>query len=220
MFNPSYIGARHDILRLIPSNVKKVLDIGCSTGKLGQQIKQRSANVEIHGLEHNEHMAKKAENYLDRVIIGDIEKINLEACLKPQYFDCIIFGDILEHLIDPWEILKNAVNFLNDEGVVIASIPNVRHYNTIIDLLIKGYWPYRNRGIHDKTHLRFFTIKNIQELFHDANLEIVVITKHYRIVEKTKRFSKYTKYLMLPLWDSFFVFQYLIVARKQVLNKQ
>jgi len=86
----------------------------------------------------------------------------------PNYFDCIIFADILEHLKDPLVLLKNATSFLSDGGVIIASIPNIRHHTTIINLLFKGYWPYRERGIHDKTHLRFFTLKNIKEMIEDC----------------------------------------------------
>ena len=107
-------------------------------------------------------MAKVAKEKIDRVIMGDIERNNLIDYFQQNYFDFIIFADVLEHLKDPWAVLKNVTNFLTSSGFIITSIPNVRNYTTIINL-VKGYWPYRERGIHDKTHLRFFTFKNIKK---------------------------------------------------------
>jgi len=213
-FNPSYIGIRNDILDLVPNSVSRVLDVGCSTGALGEQIKRRNNNLEVVGIELDEQMAKIAKEKLDRVIMGDIEKINFGDYLKLNYFDCIIFADILEHLKDPWNVLKSATSFLSNDGVIVASIPNIRHYTTIINLLFKGYWPYRERGIHDKTHLRFFTLRNVEELFQHASLKIVRIERNYRIIEKPHPLNKYAKYFAFLFLRDFLTFQYLIVAKK------
>lgn len=214
-FNPSYIGKRDDILNLLPDNVWKVLDIGCSAGALGEQIKRRNNSVEVIGVETDKQMAKFAKKKINRVIMGDIERINLRDYFTPDYFDCIIFADILEHLKNPWKVLKNTAIFLNNGGVVIASIPNVRHYSTIINLLLKGYWPYRERGIHDKSHLRFFTLKNIREIFQNADLKIVRIERNYRIIERPHQFNRFSKYLAFPPFKGFITFQYLTVAKKK-----
>jgi len=214
-FNRSYIGKRDDILSLIPNNVSKVLDVGCSTGVLGEQVKWRNNNAEVIGIEENEQMAKVAKEKLDRVIKGDVEKTNLTDYLVHNYFDCIIFSDILEHLKNPGGILKSATSFLSTDGVLIASIPNVRHYTTIISLLFRGYWPYRERGIHDKTHLRFFTLRNIEELFHHANLKIFRIERNLRIIERPHQINRFSKYFAFPPFKEFFTFQYLIVAKKK-----
>lgn len=212
-FNLSYIGQRDDILNLIPNNVKKVLDIGCSTGSIGKQIKQRRY-VEVVGIELNKKMAKIAKENLDKVIVGNIEKISLADYLKPNYFDCIICADILEHLKNPWDVLKSITSFLNDEGTVIASIPNIRHYTTINNLLFRGYWPYRERGIHDKAHLRFFTLKNIREMFQNVGLKIIKIKRNYRIIEKPHEFNRVAKYFGILPFKDFLTFQYLIIAKK------
>lgn len=216
-FNPSYIGRRDDILNLIPIGVKKVLDIGCSIGILGEQIKQRN-NAEVIGIELDEQMAEIAKEKLDRVIVGDIEQINLEDYLLPNYFDCIVFADILEHLKNPWHVLKRAVSFLRNDGVIIASIPNIRHYTTIITLVIKGYWPYRERGIHDRTHLRFFTLRNIKEMFQEAGLRIVKIERNYRIIEKPHRYNKFSKFFAFSILRDLLTFQYLIVGKKNIVR--
>ena len=99
--------------------------------------------------------------------------------------------------------------------LVISSIPNVRHYSTVVSLLFKRYWPYRERGIHDKTHLRFFTLRNIQEMFFAAGFKIIQIKRKYRIIEHPHYFNKFSNFLALPLIKDFFTFQYLIVAKKE-----
>jgi 2-polyprenyl-3-methyl-5-hydroxy-6-metoxy-1,4-benzoquinol methylase len=113
-FKPSYIGSRWDIVELVPESVRKVLDVGCSTGRLGEAVRQKVNKVEIAGIEIDERMAEVAREKLDKVIIADIEQTNLSNYFAPKYFDCIIFGDVLEHLKNPWDILKNATQVLND----------------------------------------------------------------------------------------------------------
>lgn len=213
-FNPSYIGPRNDIVKLIPNRFKRILDVGCSTGVLGESIK-REIDAEVIGIEVDEEMANIAKEKLDCVIVCDVDKINLLDHFSPNYFDCIIFADVLEHLKDEWKVLKRSVNLLNENGIIIASIPNVRHYSTIFSLVFRGIWPYRERGIHDRTHLRFFTLKNIKEMFRDAALEITRIERKYRIIEKPHRYNRFSGYFARLLPKDFLTFQYLIVARKK-----
>ena len=217
-FNQSYIGMRPDILKLVPSSVRHVLDIGCSTGILGKQIKSISVDIEIIGIELNSDMARIAEKQIDKVINADIEHIRLSDYLQTSYFDCIICADILEHLRDPWEILKQLTDFLAVDGVVIASIPNIRHYSSLYNIFLKGYWPYRDRGIHDRTHLRFFTKKNIVELFHNAGLNIERMLSNYRVIEKPHKLNNYSRFFAIPVLKEFLTFQYLVVGRKQKME--
>lgn len=213
IFNPAYIGFRRDIFNLIPVNISKVLDVGCNIGVFGEQLK-KMRNVEVVGIELVEEMGEIAKGKLDRVIIGDLDQINLKDSLPTNYFDCMIFGDVLEHTKDPWKILTDSTIFLKNDGVIIASIPNIRHFTVIFNLLFKGYWPYRERGIHDKTHLRFFTLKNIKEMFLSANLKIIKIERNYRIIEKPHPYNRFFNWLgFLPVKE-YFVFQYIIIAEK------
>ena len=214
-FNPSYIGKRNDILGVISGNVNSVLDVGCSIGTLGEKIKQKINKVKVVGIEIDKQMAKVAKEKIDQVIVGDVEEIVLEDKLPPNYFDCIIFADILEHLKDPWRVLKESVKFLKGRGIVIASLLNVRHYSVILNLLFRGYWPYRERGIHDKTHLRFFTFKNIQELFEQRGLSIFKVVRNYRIIERPHHFNRFSKYFAIPFLRDFFTFQYIVGAKKR-----
>lgn len=213
-FKPSYIGKRSDIEKLLPPNAKTVLDVGCSTGALGASIKTNTGAI-VWGIELSKDMAKKAEEHLDGVIVGDAEAIFLQKKLGEKKFDVIIFADILEHLVDPWTIMKTATSYLKPGGSIITSIPNIRHIDTIYNLLIRGRWPYRNRGIHDWTHLRFFTKKNILELFENTQLTIDSIEANYRIIEKPHGLNRIAKYIAAPGIRNFLAFQYLVRATKQ-----
>jgi len=214
-FNQSYIGPRNDILNLLPDNINRVLDIGCSIGTLGKQIKHFNENIEVVGIEYDKKMAHDADKYLDKVVVGDIETIIYTDLLKPDYFDVIILADILEHLINPWQTLIKITSLLNNKGVVIASIPNVRHYSTIVNLFFRGDWPYKERGIHDRTHLRFFTKKTIKDMFDIANLNIKTIKRNYRIIENNSGFNRISKLLSFYPCKDFITFQFLIVAYKK-----
>jgi len=213
-FNPAYTGRRDDILNLVPKSSTKFLDVGCSIGMLLEQIKQRNTNAELTGIEVDEAMADIAKQKVDTIVVGDVEKINFANYFSTDYFDCIIFADLLEHLADPWSVLKSSTRFLSKDGIIIASIPNVRHYTTLASLLFRGHWPYRNRGIHDRTHLRFFTLKNILELFEYARLRIVKIERNYRIIERPHSLNRYTKYFSHFFLKEFLTFQYLVVSKK------
>ena len=211
---PAYTTKRNDISSLVPDTVKTVLDVGCSTGSLSKNLKSQR-DIEVTGIEYNSEAGEIARQHLDKVFIGNLETLNLEEILTPNYFDCIIFGDILEHLQDPWNILKSLLKFLKDDGVIITSLPNVRHYTTIFDLVVRGRWPYRSRGIHDRTHLRFFTRKNIQDLFNYAGLSIKEIRPIYRIREAHHPMNSYSKYVsLLPVGKDFFTFQYIVLGSK------
>jgi len=211
-FNPSYVGRRSDVERLLPPGVHSVLDVGCSVGALGASIKA-STGAQVTGIEYSPAMAAEAEKVLDRVFVGDATAVIDGTSLEGMQFDAIIFADVLEHLPDPWLVLRRAVRLLSPGGRIIASLPNIRHLSTIYHLVVLGYWPYRDRGIHDRTHLRFFTRRNVLELFRSANLEIESVDAKYRLLERPHRINRFAKYFALPGLRGFLAFQYLVTAR-------
>ena len=104
---------------------------------------------------------------------------------------------------------------MRNAEVILLSF--LRHYTTIMVLLFNGYWPYKKRGIHDKTHLRFFTLTNIRELVKYANLNIIRIKRNYRIIESKPpetKINRLAKYLCFPPFRELLVFQYIIIASK------
>ncbi|MEZ4682170.1 MAG: class I SAM-dependent methyltransferase [Caldilineaceae bacterium] len=211
-FKSAYISKRDDVLRLVPQSAQKVLDIGCSTGTLGADIKRRN-QAEVVGIEYDQTMAQVANQQLDRVIQGDIETIELDRILQPDYFDCIIFADLLEHLRDPWTVLQRSIQFLKPDGYVVTSIPNISHITAIADILFRDYWPYRARGIHDRTHLRFFTLTNIQEMFGDAGLTIETVHRNYRLFDRPHRINNVAHLLAWPPLRNKLTYQYILSAR-------
>jgi SAM-dependent methyltransferase len=113
--------------------------------------------------------AIEAASKLDRVVEG---MFNPDANLPTGYFDCVLFNDVLEHLLDPKSALQLARTLLRQGGVVVASIPNIRHFQTQWRLLLHGEWVYRDSGTLDRTHLRFFTCKSIAPLFIESGYDV------------------------------------------------
>ncbi len=167
--DPSYFGhARPEVLALIPETARSVLDIGCGAGRLGEALKIRQ-QAEVVGVELNETAAAVARQRIDQVFVGDIEGLDLP--LPPGRFDAIVCGDILEHLRDPEHLLRQARAWLTPEGALVASIPNVRHHSVVRSVL-EGNWTYESAGLLDRTHLRFFTRREIEKLFFRAGFAV------------------------------------------------
>ena len=163
-----YSHSRPEMAGFIPSTAKKILDVGCGKGHFASQFKGK---METWGIEIDPEMAKFAQTNLDKVLVGDVLEKMSE--LPDSYFDCIIFNDVLEHTLDPYSILKQIKNKLSPEGIVICSIPNIRHISVLKMLFIDKQWKYTNFGIMDKTHFRFFTRKSLADMFNDAGYEIL-----------------------------------------------
>ncbi len=167
-----YTHFRYEMLGYIPENSGKILDVGCGSGIFSRELKQKF-NAEVWGVEMDSNAAALAEKLIDKVIVGDA---SLSVSKTPDsYFDCIIFNDILEHLADPYSLLEKIKNKLNKNGVIVCSIPNVRFFITLFELLVKKQWKYTDQGILDRTHLRFFTKKSIIETFESLGYEIIKI---------------------------------------------
>jgi 2-polyprenyl-3-methyl-5-hydroxy-6-metoxy-1,4-benzoquinol methylase len=148
---------------------KRVLDVGCATGNLAEVLAGRGCRVT--GIEIDPEAARQAEKHCERVIVGDVESLDLGAELDEESFDVIVFGDVLEHLKDPLQTLRRFKPFLHTEGYVIASIPNIAHGSVRLALM-QGRFRYRSLGLLDDTHLRFFTRETVEQLFKDAGFLI------------------------------------------------
>jgi len=201
---------RTDILKLVPKDSRVVLDIGCGVGVLGRRLKE--SGMRVVGIEKDPESCKEAERLLDRVICCDAE--NAELDMEDKSFDCVIFGDILEHIYDPQAVLKKYKRYMKDEGVVIASIPNVRYYKIIIRLIC-GTWDYMDSGMLDFSHLRFFGLVNIKEMFSEAGFDISFIGRN--IV--ASRGFRFLNLIFLNSLRNFLTYQYYIVVRKSLAGK-
>ncbi len=151
---------------------KKVLEFGCSTGFVSKILKQRGCRVT--GIEMDENAAKKAGEYCEKVIVGDIDIMEIDKELGQEKFDAALFGDILEHLKDPKRILLKTRDFLVKDGYIVISIPNIAHWSTRLELL-GGNFDYQKLGILDDSHLKFFTKKSIINLLEACGYFIEAI---------------------------------------------
>lgn len=156
---------RPEMLRYLPENARIILDVGCGEGGFGELIKQQR-EAEVWGIELVSKAAEKARTKLDRVFVGNIETDQFD--LPEGYFDCIVFNDVLEHLYYPWNVLIQVKKLLKNNGYVMASIPNIRYYGHMKNLVLKGDWEYENCGIMDRTHLRFFTVNSMRKMFEQC----------------------------------------------------
>ena len=164
-----YSNARPEMDRFIPSTARRILDVGCGEGRFGQRLKEK-LNVEVWGVELVPLAADVARDRLDRVFCGDIMQQLVH--IRDHFFDCIIFNDVIEHLVDPYRVLIAIKQKLTREGVVICSIPNIRYFRNLFDLAVRGEWRYQDSGVLDKTHLRFFTKKSIVQMFESLGYRI------------------------------------------------
>ncbi len=171
-FNAGYsAGIRTDLIELMDKENKpcRILEVGCGCGTTLLRIRYMNPQAEIYGVELCQGSAKIAEKLMP-VLAENIETMELK--FPENYFDYIIFGDVLEHLQNPWQVLEKMKCYLKDDGYFLASIPNIAHYSILHDLL-NGRWQYQEAGILDKTHLRFFTWQTIIDMFQGAGYKIV-----------------------------------------------
>lgn len=159
------------MLYLIESN-KSVLEFGCATGYFSHLLMKKGC--EVVGIEINPDAARLAEQYCKQVIVADLDSIFLPELLPSQEFDIAVFGDVLEHLRNPWKVLEETRRLLKPDGYIVASIPNIAH-GAIRLALLKGKFEYTNLGILDDTHLRFFTRSTVQDLFEKSGYEVDLI---------------------------------------------
>ena len=158
-----------DLLDRIPLNATRVLDVGCAAGALGFEYKRRNPSARYYGIETDPAAAGIAASRLDAVASIDVETDPFPFGDAP--FDCIIFGDVLEHLRDPWIALRAAAARLSPHGVMLICMPNVEHWS-FAERLLRGTFDYDDQGLFDRTHLRWFTKTTTRRALRDAGLAV------------------------------------------------
>lgn len=188
-----YDSERSELLELVPLNAINILDIGCGNGKFGRLIKKRQ-ECQVYGIELNKEAAEEALKNIDFIYQGSVND-SLKN-LKENFFDCIIMADVLEHLLNPFDLLIELKKYLNESGLFLISIPNFCHY-MVFEKIIFNEFKYYKSGILDNTHINFFSKEKLinflikQGFFIDSfssaksndqiNGEIINIFKQYDI---------------------------------------
>ena len=201
----AYESVRHEIVDLVPERARRVLDLGCSTGWLAAALKERGP-VEVVGIEREPEYAARAEGRCDRVVVADVQDVPADL----GRFDCLVAADVLEHLVDPWSALERYVRLLEPGCRAVISLPNANHWTTYA-ALARGSWPRRPEGIHDATHLRWFTLRDAIELCEGAGLKVEHVEKRPWLLWRGTRLDRHAGALarLAP-----FIFQHVLAARR------
>lgn len=158
-----------EVSEFLPDTYRNVLEVGCSAGGFFVNLNKAE---NIWGIEPDAGMAESipAEKYHARILVGRYEDVETE--LPDNYFDLIVCNDVIEHMLDPGRFLESVKAKMTSDGSLVGSIPNVRYYRNLYNLLFKKDWKYEEKGILDRTHLRFFTEKSVKRLLWEHRYEI------------------------------------------------
>ena len=162
-----YQNRRPEIYGMIPESAQRVLEIGCAAGGFRLNFPEQ---VEYWGVEPVSEAAEQARQKNIKVLCGTYDDVCGQ--LPTAYFDVVVCNDVIEHVADPEAFLVSLKDKLAPNGVLVGSIPNVRFWGNLINLLVRRDWKYAESGVLDRTHLRFFTAKSFRRLMHDTGYEL------------------------------------------------
>jgi len=215
-----YRNINHELLEICPP-AKSVIEYGCGEGRFLEAYKSKNPKARVVGFELFSAAAEIAKTRVDEVVVGNAEELDLnDTSISDTDFDLIIYGDVLEHFVDPWKAIKRHTQLLKPGGYICACIPNVSHWSMIFEL-VNGTFEYKDSGLMDRTHLRFFTKSSIEKMMQDVGLEIEILaprnfqTKNTENALKTlaKLFGKPMDKIASRRLEDWSTFQYLVRAR-------
>jgi SAM-dependent methyltransferase len=166
-FNP-----RPECLALIQRPPKVALDIGCGSGGVGHALRQRFPECALWGCEFDASAAAMARQHFDQVVEQDVETVDFAALGLTRPFDLICLFDVLEHLVNPWKLLHGLQRVSAPDAHALVSLPNASNLLLLYDAL-RGHWRYRNYGLLDFTHLRFFTDFDARKMFYQTGWRVL-----------------------------------------------
>jgi 2-polyprenyl-3-methyl-5-hydroxy-6-metoxy-1,4-benzoquinol methylase len=204
--SPYYEWFRRDVIAAVSPAAKTVLSVGCAGGITEAAVVKQG--MKVVGIELNPEAAKIARQRGLTVLEGDVSEIDVG--IAGEFYDCIIYADILEHLPGPAAVLKRHVEYLKPSGTVYVSIPNFRHYSVFWELFVRGNVRYKDAGILDRTHLRITTRKMVLEWFEQAGLKLV----RWKYINNRKK-AKLISACFLWLAQEFTAVQIGVIGKKE-----
>jgi SAM-dependent methyltransferase len=196
---------RAELLPFLPDSTRTLLDVGCGSGAFGRLLRSLRPHVELWAVEPDQASARAAADGFDHVLVGRFP----DERIPRRRFDVVLCADVLEHMASPEMALHAALNAVARGGVIVASIPNVRHWRAVLwPLLRHGTWTYSDRGVLDRTHLRFFTRRSACDLF-SANGWFVESVQAINMIRRERLLSRLSAHLL----DDFLAPQFVVVAR-------
>ena len=177
-----------DLLERIPLTARVVLDVGCGNAALSGAYRKRNPRARLLGIDNDPNVAPIAAERLDELATVDVEYDPLPFDVS-EGIDCIIYGDILEHLRDPWTVLERQAEALTPDGVILICIPNLDHWS-FADRLLRGTWNYEPDGLLDATHLRWFSLRSMGEGLEQRGFVPCDVTPRVFDREQAVRFTR------------------------------
>ncbi len=233
MIASTYYGnVNHTLLEVVSLQARKICEFGCGAGALARAIKNKLGTVHYTGVELMAEQIALASDTLDVSLIKDLNQIidwdqdpEMAEALVDAEFDHVIFGDVLEHLYDPARVLKQATACLRPGGTALICMPNVQHWSVMAQLIL-GHWPQTDSGIFDRTHIRWFALKDMIALMNSSGLQVKQVIPRVFNAEKANTFldalapaaavlgveANALRQLSLPL-------QYVLVAEKPAASQ-
>ena len=193
-----------DLLDRIPLDAEVILDVGCHKGMLGAVYRLRNPRARVLGVDNDIAAVRVAATRLSQVACLNIETDPLPFEV-PGGYDCIIYGDVLEHLRDPWRVMREHAALLSPRGVMLICVPNVAHWSISLRLL-NGTFDYEESGVLDRTHLRWFTLASMEKALlatgpaalrcHAADLRPAGRRSHGRCLQgRSRRYRRFAREL-------------------------
>jgi 2-polyprenyl-3-methyl-5-hydroxy-6-metoxy-1,4-benzoquinol methylase len=161
-----------EMLALVPKDAACIVEVGCSSGALAREYRKTNPSCEYIGIEVDADYAQLARAHCSKVLVGNIEQMTDSEFQSLSHSDCWIFGDVLEHLYDPWSLLRRIQVSMKPHTCIVACIPNAQHWSIQWRLNV-GEFRYEDMGLLDRTHIRWFTRKTIGELFESTGFTVV-----------------------------------------------
>jgi SAM-dependent methyltransferase len=168
---PAHDRHNPELLKFMPDNARRVVEVGCSTGALARAYKAINPQAHYIGVEIDPAYAELARRHCDEVLVQDMDAVGPELLRSSLAADCWVFGDSLEHLRDPWALLAKIRAAIPADGCIAACIPNAQHWSVQMRLN-SGEFRYEDAGLLDRTHLRWFTRRTMHEMFAQAGFKI------------------------------------------------
>jgi len=168
---PAHSIVNQDLMAMIPASARRVVEVGCMHGAMARAFRAQHPTVHYTGIEIDPDYAAVAAQACNQVLAGDIEAFGTAAFAQLFPSDCWIFGDCLEHLRDPWRIVRQIREAIDADGCLLACIPNAQHWSVILRLAT-GAFRYEDSGLLDRTHVRWFTRVTMLEMFAQAGWRV------------------------------------------------
>jgi SAM-dependent methyltransferase len=185
-----FAGARKPFVDALPRNPEgRLLEIGAGSGATAAYALAEGKCGWCCGVELCEEPAREASQKLQRVIVGDVEKVVWD--FPENHFDVLLMSEVLEHLVDPWALLRRLVKLLKPGAIAIAGSPNVCHYS-VVGSLLRGRWRYEDRGVFDATHLRWFTPDSYRDMFQSCGFVVDEVGPARELNPKARLFNTLT----------------------------